>query len=292
VSWSRWLGDVSLGLFLCLCVGVVFVVFMSYRELPPLYFPQKSQDFRSVVVREQDRDRALAVLTKEPDNLKALTDMALISFEEGDSGFVKGLEFLEKARDLGALDSRLFYYAGIMYEAKGLPDYAIQEFEKFLRHYPSDGDVRSLLAGLYLRQGDFEKSAAAYRSVLTLHPGDPFVLYHLALACRGLKNWNEGLEALTPFTNGVVSLPAGGHKLLGDLYAGAEEFDSAEKEYRLAQAEGDGDASAREGLANVLERLNKKEEALSVWKTVLVLDPTHREALRKTKQLQRSFPRR
>ena len=66
---------------------------MSYRELPPLYFPQKSQDFRSVVVREQDRDRALAVLTKEPDNLKALTDMALISFEEGDSGFVKGLEF-------------------------------------------------------------------------------------------------------------------------------------------------------------------------------------------------------
>ena len=55
---------------------------------------------------------------------------------------------LEKARSLGATSESLFYYAGVMYEALGLPDYAVNELSKYLRHYPDDYDTQMRLANL------------------------------------------------------------------------------------------------------------------------------------------------
>ena len=48
---------------------------------------------------------------------------------------------LEKARSLGANSESLFYYAGVMYEALGLPDYAANELSKYLRHHPEDYEI-------------------------------------------------------------------------------------------------------------------------------------------------------
>jgi tetratricopeptide (TPR) repeat protein len=74
---------------------------------------------------------SLALIADHPETIAAHVDLAIACFEGGTKEYVKGLEYLERARDLGALDERLFYYAGVMYEAQGLFDYAVPEYEKF-----------------------------------------------------------------------------------------------------------------------------------------------------------------
>lgn len=254
---------------------------------PPIPFPRQSAEFRTPAVLEAAKASSLSVLATHPDDIAAHVDLAIASFEGGSGEYVKGLEYLERARDLGALDERLFYYAGVMYETQNLLDYAVPEYEKYLRRHPGDLEARLRLANVFYRLEALDKSIEGYRLVLNGKPNDPLASYNLAMAYRDKKNWSEGLAALKPFLDSGKPLPVGGNKLLGDLYRGAGDPQRALNEYEKERAVSGESAELASGMAQAAESLGQMDVAIERWKKVLELDPTHRDArshLRKLKQ--------
>lgn len=233
---------------------------------------------------------SLSVLSARPDDITAHVDLAIASFEGGSGEYVKGLEYLERARDLGALDDRLFYYAGVMYEAQNLADYAVSEYEKYLRWHPDDLETRLRLANVFYRLDELDKSIEAYRLVLAGKPNDPLVSYNLAMAHRDKKNWREGREALKPFLDFGIPLPVGGHKLLGDLTRGAGDPQQALAEYEKERAVSGDSADLASGMAHAAESLGRSDLAIERWNKVLELDPANREARARLRKLKQPVP--
>ena len=287
-SRSPWYND---PLWLVITAVGVAVLLWTVRRYPapppPLPFPRHADEFRSAPVLEAAKAASLAVIADHPDDIAAHVNLAIACFEGGSGDYVKGLEYLERARDLGALDERLFYYAGVMYESQGLSDYAVPEYEKYLRRHPDDLETRLRLANLFLRLEDVDKSIEAYRLVLAAQPNDPLVSYNLALAYREKKSWAEGLAALKPYLDAGKQLPAGGHKLLGDLNRGAGDAQRALSEYELERGASGDSAELAAGMALAAESLGQSDVAIERWNKVLELDPNNRDArthLRKLKQ--------
>lgn len=228
--------------------------------------------------------RAQASVEKTPDQLSSWMDLALARYEQGPARYVEALVALEKARELGSLDDRLFFLSGVMYEAQGLAEYAAQDFERFLRHHPDDDDVRLRLANLFAKSNDPKKAMVHYAAVLARHPGDPVVSYNLALVCRDAKEWEQGLSALAVFSSTGTSLPENGWELKGDLAYGARDWTQAISAFRLALAARPDNTLARENLASALEAAGLREEAREEWKILLEKDPSHRKAARALRQ--------
>ncbi|MBK8575014.1 MAG: tetratricopeptide repeat protein [Elusimicrobia bacterium] len=267
IKKSRWFTD-PVCLFIVAVGGTAF--FWTLRRYPPppppLPFPRSSADFRSAPDLAAAKAVSLAKLAEQPDTISAHVDLAIACFEGGTSEYVKGLEFLERARDLGALDERLFYYAGVMYNAQGLSEYAVPEFEKFLRWHPGDLEARLRLANVYYQMDELDKSIEAYRLVLEGKPNDLLVSYNLAMAYRDKKNWSEGLAALNAYLGSGKPLPAGGHKLLGDLYRGAGDARGALIEYEKERADSGESTDLASGMAAAHQSLGETDAAIERWK--------------------------
>lgn len=203
---------------------------------------------------------------------------------------MKALESLERARDVGVLDERLFYYAGVLYESQGLPDYAVAEYEKFLRHRSDDLETRLRLANTLYRIDEVDRSIEQYRLVLKSRPGDPLVSYNLATASRDKKNWADGLAALNPFLASGKAMPAGGHRLLGDLYLGSGDAAKALTEYEKERDRQGETLDVCLALATAAETLKKTDLAITYLTKALALDPTHRDARTRLRRLKQAVP--
>lgn len=288
---SPWYNDPVWPVLAALGIAVfVWTVRRYPPSPPPIPFPRHSAEFRSAPELAAAKAASLAVMADRPDALSAHVDLAIACFEGGPGEYVEGLEHLERARDLGALDERLFYYAGVMYEAQGLPDYAVPEYEKFLRRHPEDLETRLRLANLFYRMEELDKSIDAYRHVLRGQPNDPLVSYNLAMAYRDKKKWSEGLAALKPFLLSGKPFPAGGHKLLGDLYRGMGDASRALNEYELERKMFGESADLASGMAQAAESLGRTDVVVERWKKVVELDPSNREARARLRKLNQPVP--
>ncbi|MBP9127358.1 MAG: tetratricopeptide repeat protein [Elusimicrobia bacterium] len=288
---GRWVVDGFSLLIVASALAGGWAVQRFYRPgPPPPPFPRQPSEFRSALVLAADKEAALSALSVRADDTQALLNLAIIYFEEGAP--VKALESLERARDLGVLDERLFYYAGVLYEAQGLPDYAVVEYEKFLRHRPDDLETRLRLANTLYRLDEVDRSIEHYRLVLKSRPGDPLVSYNLAMAYRDKKNWADGLAALNPFLVSGKPMPAGGHRLLGDLYLGSGNAARALSEYEKERELQGETLDVCLALATAAETLKKTDLAVSYWTKALALDPTHRDARARLRRLKQPVPAR
>ncbi|MBI4396350.1 MAG: tetratricopeptide repeat protein, partial [Elusimicrobia bacterium] len=179
--------------FYWLVFGVVpfLAVWWTVRlyTVPVIPFPRQPAEFRPEDQLKKTQEDLTAVLEKSPENISAWIDLTMAHFEQGPDHYLSALEALERARDLGALDDRLFYYAATMYEATGLADYATPEYERFLRHRPEDAEARLRLGNLYYRTEELEKAIEQFRRVLAMRPEDPLVIYNLAMAHRDRGQW-------------------------------------------------------------------------------------------------------
>lgn len=285
---SPWYTDPFWPVILALGVAVCFWTIRTYPSPPPpAPFPRHLSECRPQAALAAARAASLAVLADHPDNIPAHVDLALACYEGGPAEYVKGLEYLERARDLGALDERLFYYAGVMYEAEGLSEYAVPEYERFLRCHPEDLETRLRLANLFYKTGELDKSIEAYRLVSAQKPNDLLVSYNLAFVHREKKNWAEGLSSLKPFLDSGKPLPVGGYKLLGDLYLGSGDAQRAMAEYEREQVRSGESADVSVSIAQAAESLGQIDVAVQSWNKALTFDPANREArahLRKLKQ--------
>lgn len=164
---------------------------------PPLPFTssadsvssRQSADFRPAPTLAAAKAVSLALIAEHPDTISAYVDLAIACFEGGAWRLCEGPGIPGTgARDLGALDERLFYYAGVMGPGAGPHGLRLcPNTKNFSRRHPDDLETRLRLANLFYRMEELDKSIEAYRLVLVGQPNDPLVSYNLAMAFRGTK---------------------------------------------------------------------------------------------------------
>ena len=109
-------------------------------------------------------------LKNNPEDLKALVSLGIDYFQQGPHFYPQGINTLEKARSLGALDSRIFYYRGLMYQNLGFYPFALKEYQRYLRNFPDDEDIRQREAKLLFQAGRYNDALAEYQRLSYFSP--------------------------------------------------------------------------------------------------------------------------
>lgn len=124
------------------------------------------------------------------------------------------------------------------------------------------------LGNLYFETGEIEKAVAAYESALKEYPSFRRAHQNLALA---LVRENKLPEALTHLTEAIRLGDSSGstYGLLGYCRLAREEYASALQAYRLAQVTEPEVAEWSAGIAQCLQHLDQKQEAVALLDKVI-----------------------
>ena len=273
-----WLAAVSITLLF----GALWFVLRA-KPLPRrrVDFPAPPQ-LNSQISTAQDRLKA------NPQDISALVELGTLLFEKGKDSYVDAISDLEEARDLGALDPRIFYCLGIMYQDEGLYPFALTEYQRFLRHYPEDKEIRLLAAKLYYRMGLFPEAVGEYERLKFTSPADPLVEENLGLSLWGAKLMDRALGSFdqlktyggdfgrrAEFYKGQIALEAGKYQEAADHFAQCG--------VAASPLPGIPDERVYTGLGMALQKLSRWDEAKAAWEAVLKAapkDPKARAALR------------
>lgn len=180
-----------------------------------------SSSGRSLELNSGHADRrvakAQARLSEHPEDLEALSELAIANFLKGPESYVEGINALEKARSLGSTDEALFFYAGAMYDALGLRDYAANEFNRYLRHHPDEYEAQVRLANVLYHDKKYDEAKTLYRKALDSWPKDPTVWFNFAVVCTEKGDTAEAEKALDHVRRLAGNLPKGGLFLEGEI---------------------------------------------------------------------------
>lgn len=215
-------------------------------------------------------------LRANPQDIAALVELGTLKFEKGRDSYLDAISDLEEARDLGALDPRIFYCLGIMYQEEGLFPFALTEYKRFLRHYPEDKEVRMLTAKLYYKMGLFPDAVAEYERLKFQDPNDPLVEENL-----GMSLWGAKLVDRASGSFAQLKAVGGDYARRAEFYLGQIALESGkyQEAYDHFVAVGAGELPGLEpqraptGLAMAAQKLGKWEEARAAWEAALKAAP-------------------
>lgn len=261
---------VTAGLSIVLLFGALTLML---REKP---LPKRRADFppppqvASQIAAAQER------LKLNPQDITALVELGTLKFEKGREHYVEAIGALEEARELGALDPRIFYCLGIMYQEEGLLPFALTEYKRFLRHYPEDKEVRMLTAKLFYRMGLFRDAVGEYERLKFQDPSDPLIEENL-----GLSLWGGKLVDRAAGSFAALKSVGGDHARRAEFYLGQIALESGrfQEAYDHFVAVGPSDLPGLEaqraptGLAMAAQKLGKWEEARQAWEAALRAAP-------------------
>lgn len=255
------------------------------REKP---LPRRQVDFPAPPQLNTQISSAQDRLKVNPQDISALVELGTLLFEKGKDSYVDAISDLEEARDLGALDPRIFYCLGIMYQEEGLYPFALTEYQRFLRHYPEDKEIRLLAAKLYYRMGLFPEAVGEYERLKFTSPADPLVEENLGLSLWGAKLMERALGSFdqlktyggdfgrrAEFYKGQIALEAGKYQEAADHFA--------QVGVAASPLPGVPEERVYTGLGMALQKLSRWDEAKAAWEAVLKAtprDPKAQAALR------------
>lgn len=159
----------------------------------PRFLPRSAADFPDRAAIEAILAETQKTLEAEPADLKALMRAGIAYFALGREHAVEAINRFEDARLYGATDPRIFYYLGRLYSLVGLPQFAVPEFERFLRHRAADSEVMLELGRLHYQLGNYAQSSGFYEKLLA-NRRDPMVIENLALVNLKLKDWEKARD--------------------------------------------------------------------------------------------------
>jgi tetratricopeptide (TPR) repeat protein len=169
----------------------------------------------------QEADSAIAAgksyLSSNPEDYDAWSQLAISYFYKGPDSYADGLNALEKARALGATSESLFYYAGVMDEALGLPDYALNELSKYARHHPDDYETQVRLANLMAQEKKYDDAYKLYQVLAKRNLQDPTLWYNLAMVSKEKGDLDGALAGLEKANKLAGHLPEGGLYQEGEI---------------------------------------------------------------------------
>ncbi len=250
--------------------GLILVgtTFRAYRFFE-LSTPARSHGIFSPGDADNRIASARTYLGNHPDNYSALTDLAIAYFQKGPVSYIEGLNALEKARAAGATSEELFYYAGVMYDTLGLPEYAINELSKYLRHHPDDYESLVRMGNLFYRESKFAEAQLFYREALRQSPKDPTVWFNLAIVNKEKGNFDEALSDLQEVIKLAGQLPEGGFYQQGEIYRLKGSDDLAVQAYHEQLTVRPDYVLALTALESLLKRKGEIKEARNIHKRIL-----------------------
>ncbi len=287
-AWGggSWLSPRLLAWTAAAAIAVLFgVLWFMLRERP---LPRRRVDFPPPPQLNAQISAAQERLKANPQDISALVELGTLQFEKGKDSYIEAISDLEEARDLGALDPRIFYCLGIMYQEEGLYPFALTEYQRFLRHYPEDKEIRMLEAKLEYRMGLFPEAVGEYERLKFMNPTDPLVEENLGLSLWGAKQMDRALTSFqqlktyggdygrrAEFYLGQIALEAGKYQEAADHFAACG--------VAAGPLPGVPDERVYTGLAMAQQKLGRWDEAKAAWEAVLKAtpkDPKAQAALR------------
>lgn len=234
-------------------------------------------------------------LKDDPQDIRAMVDLGVLNFRKGKDSYLEAINLLEEARALGALDVRIFYCLGMMYQELGLYPFALSEYRRFLRNRPDDKEVRLLAAKLLYQQGQFLEAAGEYERIKFQDPEDLLVQENL-----GLSLWRAGNpEGAGQVFSGLLQAE-GAPALRAGYYLGQIRLEKGDAqgalEGLLKAAEnrpeqlGLPEEEVYSALGAAYQKLGKGEEARQAWQRVLALAPKQPKASAALREINRKFP--
>lgn len=260
-------------------------LYFMLRENP---LPRRRVDFPAPPQLNAQITSAQERLKANPQDISALVELGTLLFEKGKDSYVDAINDLEEARDLGALDPRVFYCLGIMYQEEGLFSFALVEYQRFLRHYPEDKEIRMLMAKLYYRMGMFPEAVGEYERLKFTNPGDPLVEENLGLSLWGAKLLDRAAGSFGQMKASGGDFGRRAEFYLGEIALESGKFAEAAEHFTQcgivsAPLPGIPDERVYTGLGMALQKLSRWEEAKAAWEAVLKAapkDPKAQSALR------------
>jgi tetratricopeptide (TPR) repeat protein len=176
------------------------------------------------------------------------------------------------------MDPRIFYCLGIMYQEEGLYPFALTEYQRFLRHYPEDKEIRMLAAKLYYRMGMFPEAVGEYERLKFNNPSDPLVEENFGLSLWGAKQSDRAIASFTTLKTYGGDFERRAEFYLGQLALEAGKFDEAADHFGrtavgTAPLPGIPDERVYTDLGMALQKLSRWDEAKTAWEAVLKADP-------------------
>jgi tetratricopeptide (TPR) repeat protein len=178
---------------------------------------QPRQNRLSPLEAEGTITSAKSYLNSNPDDINAWARLGIAYYYKGPDYYADGINALEKARALGATSETLFYYAGVMYEALGLPEYAANELSKYLRHYPDDFETQVRLANLLSQQKKTEDAYKLYQILTQKWPGDPTLWFNFGVVSKDKGDLDGALNCFNKVKELAKQLPEGGNYQEGEI---------------------------------------------------------------------------
>ncbi|MBI4347041.1 MAG: tetratricopeptide repeat protein [Elusimicrobia bacterium] len=171
--------------------AVIGLAQLLSSRVPGAAFPRQPQDVPPAALEQRLR-AATDRLDDNPEDLQALVEAGTLHFLKGPEFHRTAINELEQARRLGAMEPRIFYYLGVMYQEAGLLPYAVEHYQAFIRNFPEDREARLLLGKLLYQTGRYEDAAVQYQSLKGPRAKfDPVVEENLGLSLLALKRFDE-----------------------------------------------------------------------------------------------------
>jgi tetratricopeptide (TPR) repeat protein len=213
VNNSSRLWDASLVLGGILLAGLTLRTYRSFSA--PATNLRDNQQSRQEA--ESTINSAKSYLASNPEDFNAWSRLGIAYYYKGPEFYPDALNALEKARALGATSETLFYYAGIMYEKLGMPDYASNELAKYLRHHPDDYETQVRFANLLAQQKKTDEAYKLYQELTKRWPDDPTLLFNFGVVCKEKGDLDGALACFSKVRTIAKQLPEGGLYQEGEI---------------------------------------------------------------------------
>lgn len=236
--------------------------------------------------------RVEARIAEDPSDIKALYESGQLKFLKGPASYADAAADLERSREGGLTEPRLFYYLGAVYQGLGLYDFAEDEYRRYLNNSPGDLETRLALAKIAYLKGDYAAAGSMYAELAAERPRDPLVLENQALAAwKNGGAWAGPLAALrglggnaagrADLVEGLISHGTGDHARAAELLARAA----------ASPAAGTDLADVWRKLADSRRRLKDDEGTMAALRELLALEPGDKEAASLLARLEKAAAR-
>ncbi|MEW6557950.1 MAG: tetratricopeptide repeat protein [Elusimicrobiota bacterium] len=262
----------------CLLVlGIcIFYIFYHKKEKnyliknPSQYLP--AEKLNKIILKTKSK------IEENPEDIFSYIENGIANYQKGREFYPVAINQLRTSLKLGAMDIRIPFYLGIMYDELGLTDKAFSYYEKFLRNQPKDIYIRLRYGNLFFRQNRYELASEHYEIACNFSPKNQTALLNLALSYKARGMYNEALEIFkraeglrSQFSTEILIKVA-------ETYFAKTDFANAETYYKKAVEQKADSVSALIGLAELYLKTDKKNEARYYFQKALAVEPDNAKA--------------
>lgn len=265
-----------------LIVVTLYLVSNRDSSVPAGLFPREKTEFLAAGLLDQKLAKLEERIKTDPNDIQALFEAGFFKYQKGPQNYIDAISDLETARTRGFADIRIFYYLGRMYQAVGLYDFALEEYQRFLNNRPDDLEVGLLTAKLLFSSGKYQLAAKAYEELGVRHPKNISVLENLALS--RWKNGQDPKPALDIMSRlGAEAVFRAGY-VSGRIDYDNKDYSAAAQKFELAAAdlpkypEFSDRAVLYQMLSDSYIKLKSDTQAIAALNELLKVSPANAEA--------------